>query len=118
MFRTLFVTLALLSQSAAFAPATTGRMETGLASIGKMQTVRKTIAKIDKSNFSATLSEIEPFLTQEAGASFYKKSMRRIGTKAKVLGVEVPAGYAFEAKANAKRREKQAAYVPPEAAAE
>ena len=73
--------------------------------------VRKMISKLDKDNFSATLSEIEPFLLNEAGSSVYSKSMRRIGVSAAALGVEVPADYAKAAKATQKRREKQDAFI-------
>merc|ERR1712115_292262 len=64
-----------------------------------------------KDNFSSTLKDIEPFLSTEAGLTFYRKSVRRIGNKANELGIEMPAGYALEAKATAKRREKQNTFV-------
>ena len=121
MFRVLLATLALalVSQSNAFAPATTnGRMGTDLAARGKYAEIRATIDKIDKDNFSATLTEVEPFLTKEAGITFYNKSLRRINTAAGALGAAVPEGYAVEAKCTAKRREKQAAYAAEQAAAE
>lgn len=73
------------------------------------------IAGLTSENFSSTLSEIEPFLTQEAGASIYKKSIRRINTTAKSLGVDVPTGYAKDAKATEKRRAKQDAYCKAKA---
>lgn len=120
MYRVFLATLALAlaSQSSAFAPATSGRMGTDLAAKGEYAKIRATIDKIDKDNFSATLTEVEPFLTKEAGVTFYNKSLRRITTVAKALGLEVPEGYAAEANCTAKRREKQAAYIAEQAAAE
>ena len=41
----------------------------------------------------------------------YAKSMRRIAVQAKALGVEMPTDYAKDAKATAKRREKQNAFI-------
>jgi hypothetical protein len=73
--------------------------------------IRKSISKLDKDNFSSTLAMIEPFLLDEAGATTYAKSMRRIGRAATALGVEVPSGFAKAAKATAKRREKQDAFI-------
>jgi hypothetical protein len=73
--------------------------------------IRKSISKLDKDNFSSTLEMIEPFLVNEAGATTYAKSMRRIGRTAKALGVEVPSDFAKAAKATAKRREKQDAFI-------
>ncbi|KAL3906039.1 MAG: hypothetical protein SGILL_009439, partial [Bacillariaceae sp.] len=62
-------------------------------------------------NFDSTLKEIEPFLTKEAGATFYAKSMRRIAVKAGAVGATMPTDYAKEAKATEKRREKQKAFI-------
>ena len=73
--------------------------------------VRKLVSNLDASNFSDTLSQIEPYLLNEAGITFYTKTIRRIGAQAKTLGVEVPEKYAFEAKATQKRREKQDAFI-------
>ena len=104
--------LALVAQAIAFSPANTagGRFGTEL-SASKYAEVRKTISNLDKDNFSASIAEVEPFLLNEAGVSIYKKSMRRISTTAKHLGVEVPAEYAKAAKATEKRREKQDAFI-------
>ena len=74
-------------------------------------TVRNQISGLSKENFDSTLKEIEPFLTKEAGATFYSKSMRRIAVKAKAVGATVPTDYAKEAKATEKRREKQNAFI-------
>merc|ERR1712087_498850 len=63
-----------------------------------------------KDNFSSTLDEIEPFLTKEAGRTIYTKSMRRIAVQAKALGMEVPKGYARDAKCTEKRRAKHDEY--------
>lgn len=73
--------------------------------------VRKAIMRMDKANFSETLSMVEPFLLNEAGITFYEKSMIRIKRSAKILGVDMPANFAKEAKATAKRRAKQDAFV-------
>lgn len=79
--------------------------------------IRKAIAKIDKDNFSDTLSMVEPFLKNEAGITFYEKSIRRINRSAKEIGVEVPTDFAKEAKATAKRRAKQDAFIQAKVAA-
>lgn len=76
-----------------------------------MAKVRQLIASLTVDNFSSNLSTVEPFLLNEAGATIYAKSMKRIAQKAKELGVQVPEGYAKEAKAIAKRREKQDAFI-------
>lgn len=73
--------------------------------------VRKSISGLTAANFDATLKQIEPFLTNKSGQTFYVKSMHRIKVQAKHLSVAVPAGYAKEAKSTAKRREKQAAFI-------
>jgi hypothetical protein len=73
--------------------------------------IRKSISKLSSDNFESTLKEIEPFMLNEAGRTFYLKSVRKIGGKAKALGVDMPADFAKEAKSNAKRREKQNAFV-------
>ena len=73
--------------------------------------VRKAIHRLDKDNFSETLAMVEPFLLNEAGISFYTKSVHRINRSAKMVGVEVPADFAKEAKATAKRRGKQEAFI-------
>jgi hypothetical protein len=76
-----------------------------------MTNARKAIGNLTKDNFSATLSTVEPFLLETAGATFYTKSMKRITVKAKALGTEVPAGYAATSKATLKKREKQDAFI-------
>lgn len=76
-----------------------------------MSVVRKAIMRLDKDNFHETLSMVEPFLLNESGITFYTKSIRRINRSAKALGMEVPADFAKEAKATAKKREKQNAFV-------
>lgn len=74
-------------------------------------TVRKQISGLTKDNFDSTLKEIEPFLTKEAGASFYAKSMKRIAFKANAVGATLPTDFAKEAKATEKRRAKQKAFI-------
>ena len=73
--------------------------------------VRNEIDSLTKDNFDATLKVIEPFLTNTAGASFHRKSMRRISRIAKVTGATVPATFAKEAKATEKRRAKQDTFI-------
>lgn len=90
---------------------TVGRPSLSLAASSGLVTARKQISGLTKDNFDATLKEVEPFLLNEAGASFYAKSMRRIAVQASEFGVEVPADYAKDAKATKKRRERQDAYV-------
>ncbi|KAL9185754.1 hypothetical protein ACHAXT_003531 [Thalassiosira profunda] len=110
---------ATAATASAFAPAATnarsGATELNIAVAGKVAGVRKSISTLTKDNFSSTLTEIEPFLTQEAGRTIYTKSLRRINVQAKALGVEVPAGYAKEAKCTQKRRERQDAYCKAKA---
>eukprot|EP00980_Cylindrotheca_fusiformis_P020640 scaffold7696_cov141-Cylindrotheca_fusiformis.AAC.10 len=111
MVRVLF-TLALATSAVAFAPANTaGRIGTELSAVESYKDLRKTIANMDKDNFSSSLAEIEDYLVNDAGATMYKKSMRRISTAAKHIGTEVPAEFAKAAKATQKRREKQDAFV-------
>ena len=76
-----------------------------------MKAVRKSIDNLTKENFEESLSMLEPFLVNEAGVSIYSKSMRRIARQAKVLGTEVPASFALDAKATAARRAKQDAFI-------
>lgn len=76
-----------------------------------MGDVRKTVAGLNKENFQESLNKIEGYLVNEAGATIYSKSMRRIAVQAKALGVEVPEGYAKAAKATEKRRVKQDAFI-------
>ncbi|KAG7356201.1 hypothetical protein IV203_000887 [Nitzschia inconspicua] len=73
--------------------------------------IRKQISGLTKDNFDSTLKELEPFLTKEAGATMYSKSMRRIAVKAKAVGATLPTDFAKEAKATEKRREKQKAFI-------
>lgn len=76
-----------------------------------MTITRKAIGTMTKDNFSETLTKVEPFLVNDAGATFYSKSIKRIAVKAKALGTEVPAGYAAASKATLKKREKQDAFI-------
>ena len=73
--------------------------------------VRKAVANVEKDTFAKTLDDLESFLTNEAGSSVYSKSMRRLAVKAKEFDMEIPAGYAKEAKATQKKREKQNAFI-------
>jgi len=77
----------------------------------RMRDVRQTVHDLTADNFATSLSTIEPFLLNEAGSTMYGKSMRRIAVRAKALGVEVPEGYAKEAKATAKKRAKQDEFI-------
>lgn len=110
------VAAAAISGANAFAPSSAGARSSSTALFAsQMADVKTKIAGLTSDNFSSTLGEIEPFLTQEAGASIYKKSIRRINTAAKSLGVDVPAGFAKDAKATEKRRAKQDAYCKAKA---
>lgn len=106
-----FLLVASASCATAFVPSTKAPTSSrlGVATKGKVGPFRKSIA-ITKDNFSTTLTEIEPFLNEEAGKSIYTKSMRRISAKAKEFGVEMPSTFAKDAKCMEKRREKQNAY--------
>jgi hypothetical protein len=109
-----------VSGVAAFAPAfgvSSSRSHTALEAASTMKEVRKSIGKLSKENMSTVLSDIEPFLLNNAGPSFYSKSLNRIVEKAKILGADVPSGYAKAAKATEKRREKQDAFVKAKIAA-
>ncbi|CAB9496845.1 expressed unknown protein [Seminavis robusta] len=77
----------------------------------RMHEVRRAVHSLNKENFETTLADLEPYFLNEAGSSLYAKSMRRISARADALGVEVPAGYAKEAKVTQKRREKQNAFI-------
>lgn len=76
-----------------------------------MAQVRKQIDDLTKENFSSTLATLEPFLLNEAGATFHAKCLRRIARNAKVVGAQVPEKYAYEAACTAKSRTKQDEYV-------
>ena len=76
-----------------------------------MHQVRRQIAKMDSSSFSSSLDTLEPFLLNEAGATFYAKCMKRIAQKAKELEVALPENYALEARATSKRRAKQNEFI-------
>jgi hypothetical protein len=76
-----------------------------------MADIRKTISKISKDNFQASLDTIEPFLVNEAGSTIYGKSLRRLGAKAKDAGFELPASYAKEARCTKQRRDKQNTFI-------
>ena len=77
----------------------------------RMKDVRKAVDNLTADNFADTLSSIEPYLLNEAGAALYGKSMRRIAVRAKHLGVAIPDNYAVDAQATAKRRAKQDAFI-------
>ena len=73
--------------------------------------VRKSINSITKDTFATVTAEVEPFLLNDAGVTFYNKSIRRISTKAKAFGIELSPEFGKAAKATEKRREKQNAFV-------
>jgi hypothetical protein len=103
----------LVASAQAFAPAasTFGVRTATSLQVGKYSEVRSKIDSLTKDNFSSSLSEIEPFLTNVAGRTMFTKSLKRIAVKAKAAGVEVPTGYAKDAKTMAKRREKQGTFI-------
>jgi len=73
--------------------------------------IRKEIEGLTSDNFDATLKKIEPFLLNDAGATFHTKCMKRIQRNAKVIGATIPTTFAKEAKATEKRRMKQKAFI-------
>lgn len=73
--------------------------------------VKQTIKKLTKDNVQESLDKMEPFLTQQAGMTFYQKSMHRLQQQCQKLGVDMPTDYAKEAKCTEKRREKQNAFI-------
>ena len=73
--------------------------------------VRKSINSITKDTFATVTAEVEPFLLNDAGVTFYNKSIRRISNKAKSFGIELSPEFGKAAKATEKRREKQNAFV-------
>jgi hypothetical protein len=77
----------------------------------KVTDFRKSIASLTAENFSQSLSDMEPFLLNDAGTTMYAKSMSRITTRAKMFGVTVPEGYAKDAAATEKRRAKQDTFI-------
>jgi hypothetical protein len=89
-------------------PATeTTRSTSGLT----MSQVRTMIDNLTRDNMDASLATMRDFLVHDAGATMYAKSLRRIARKAKALGATVPEGYAQEAKATQKKRDKQNAFI-------
>lgn len=107
------ITLAasVASTNAFTTTSTVGRPSLSLAATASIPATRKQINGLTKENFDSVLKEVEPFLLNEAGASFYAKSMKRIATQASAFGVSVPADFAKDAKATKKRRERQDAFV-------
>jgi hypothetical protein len=105
--------------AAAFAPTFggTSRSNTALSAASSMKEVRKMISGMNKDNMSKVLSDVEPFLLNNAGASFYSKSMKRIAVKAKAASADLPTTFAKAAKATTKRREKQDEFVKSKIAA-
>jgi len=73
--------------------------------------VRKSVDQITAENFDSTISLIEPFLLNEAGATFYRKTMKNVAWNAKRVGKELSNTYALDAKATLKRRNKQDAFI-------
>jgi len=88
-------------------PAAPARTPSGM----ELRAFRKKLKSFTAENFSQTLSDIEPFLLNDAGSSLYTKSMSRIATQANFLGQKVPEGYAKDAAATEKRRAKQDAFI-------
>lgn len=107
---TIFAASAVCVSSFMMMPSQKPSSQLHVATKGKVAPFRKALSSLTKDNFSNTLSEVESFLTDEAGSTLYVKSMRRIAVKAKALGVAVPENYAKEAKTTTKKRAKQDAY--------
>mmetsp|Transcript_19189 Transcript_19189/g.24899 ORF Transcript_19189/g.24899 Transcript_19189/m.24899 type:complete len:127 (+) Transcript_19189:162-542(+) len=76
----------------------------------------KVMRGLNKENFD-TIYEWEPWLSENAGATLYAKTMRRLEHKAKSYGIELKPNFLAEAKATAKRREKKAEYEKAKAEA-
>lgn len=72
---------------------------------------RKLIRKLNADNFRSSLEALEPYLVNDAGTTMYAKSLRRISSTAKEFNLNIPEKYARDAKATAKRREKQDAFI-------
>mmetsp|Transcript_30248 Transcript_30248/g.61672 ORF Transcript_30248/g.61672 Transcript_30248/m.61672 type:complete len:166 (-) Transcript_30248:40-537(-) len=101
-----------LSESAVAEPEVAGEPGTEAPSSGlSRRSLKRLINRMSKESFSQTLDEIEPFLQNEAGITFYSKSLRRISSKAKMLGATVPSDFAKGAVSTKKRREKQDAFI-------
>lgn len=84
---------------------------TCVSGLSPIATVRRAIDRVNKENFASVTKEVEPFLLAEAGTTFYTKSMKRLGTRAKAFGIDMPETYAKHAKATEKRRSKQDAFI-------
>jgi len=95
------------AESAVEAPVAPPAALSGL----RMKNVRKAIDDLSADNFESTLASLESYLTNEARSQMYSKSIHRIQVRASALGLTVPEGYAKEAKATLKRREKQNAFI-------
>jgi hypothetical protein len=112
------IAASLASTSAFTTSNTVGRPSLSLAAteaatekkVG-VTSIREQIRGLTKDNFDSVLKDVEPFLLNEAGVTFYAKSMRRIAGQAKEFGVSVPADFAKDAKCSKKRRERQDAFV-------
>lgn len=64
---------------------------------------------LTKDNFE-TIYEWDEWLSKEAGATMYAKSMRRLTHLSKSFGVELRPDFMADAKATSKRRQQQADY--------
>lgn len=64
---------------------------------------------LTKDNFDS-IYEWEEWLSEEAGATMYAKSMRRLTHLSKSFGVELRPEFMAQAKATSKRRQQQADY--------
>ena len=67
--------------------------------------------KANTETFDDLAKAIEPFLTYEAGTTTLKKTLTKLSAQAKILGKNLPEGYALTAVAAAKRRIKQDAFI-------
>lgn len=88
-------------------PAAPARVSSGMA----MKEVRRALKKLDKENFSDTLTKIEPFLLNDAGGTFYKKTLKRLDVQAKHFGTTMPEKFAYDAAATEKARTKQNEFI-------
>lgn len=99
-FRSMFRTIILVLLSV-----------TCVLGLSPIANVRRAIDRVAKENFATVTKEVEPFLSAEAGTTFYAKSMKRLSHKAKAFGMDMPKTYAQDAKATEKRRMKQDAFI-------
>uniref|UniRef100_A0A7S0C0V4 RxLR effector protein n=1 Tax=Proboscia inermis TaxID=420281 RepID=A0A7S0C0V4_9STRA len=76
-----------------------------------MKDVKSALKKLSKENFSETLTTIEPYMLNDAGSTFYRKTMKRLAVQAKHFGTSIPNKYAYDAATTEKARTKQNEFI-------